>query len=301
MSFQWWLSFLLFVAFHAVALVLRKPCLLGQATAEKRKHHPQLLHAENEQLPNGHSVSILPSSLLLKVSFDGQRLQRSNRTLEAIMRSNIAKLYGNVEDQRIVLQTSIEDMSNQGSHATGLVLQIFGLQEESSESMPLPKPPEDMCFALNRMCHETIQVKAFAYPPTKGFHPRDFASVSYLYRISAGKRRDPIQMNHVWHLPSRDRSPTLQSMQAASNAMKNKIPCIHHLWCEQVHDAWSDDTLSYTLHIDLMDRHTNVLEVVEAIVDQPFAPAHGLVLTGVKYPIPIEWHSANRYVHHWQQ
>lgn len=311
MSIQLGFTIVLFVALCRAAFSLISPCSssVGGNVCEwhnRRRHQPTLiLQAKDEnhlQTDGGFSDDSRSPTLgtshrlLLKVSYDGRKLKRSKCSAEAVMSKNLAKLYGNVSPQRIVIQTSIDLVG--GSHAVGLVMQVSCLAQDNMGLMPLPKHPSDMCHALNRMCHETLQVKSFAYPPQQNFTSSAFDSASYLYRISVGSRPDPIQKDHVWHLKRFSGSPTVQSMQATCNALKDQTPSIHDIWCEESCDTWSTDTISVNIHIVISpEQPLNILDYIASIVKEPlFAPAHGLVLTAVNYKTQIEWFDARRYV-----
>lgn len=162
------------------------------------------------------------------------------RSVQGVLRTNLAKLYGNADPARVVVEGC--SRTDRGVHATGAVLQFYCLTDEGAAAIaqqgatalpppvgqpsipgkrtphprnatdascfaPIPRDLSQLVFALNRMCWD-IQVTAFAPTPSddddarsRPFHPTLSArSKTYRYRFSVGPMHDPTQRRLVWHV-----------------------------------------------------------------------------------------------------
>ena len=180
--------------------------------------------------------------------------QGSVRPVEGVIRTHIAKLYGNVDPNRIVVEGC--SRTDKGVHAREMMAHIYCLtqevhdallEESSSGSTPIiyrsipgkrkPHPTSStdasyfeslamngnmsrMAFALNRMLPPDVRVTGIAPVPTLSgtklpFHPStSTVSKTYEYTISVGGIHDPIQQGFVWHLENTD-TLDIESMQEA--------------------------------------------------------------------------------------
>lgn len=199
----------------------------GWSAANDPKVEP---YAQPQPLPTVQSQAIVKAS----------RRRRRNkgsgfvRSVQGVLRSNLAKLYGNIEPNRVIIEGC--SRTDKGVHATGMVAQFYVLKQNyysvdyelSSIQQPsipgkrtphpwnatddslfeyIPRSLEDLTFALNRMCHD-IQIRAYAPIPCKRtnttndipFHPTRSARWKvYRYTFSVGKIHDPTQHRWVWH------------------------------------------------------------------------------------------------------
>lgn len=121
------------------------------------------------------------------------------RSVEGVLRTNLAKLYGNVDPSRIIVDGC--SRTDKGVHARGMIAQVYCLTEEaavrasvesrcstsdtdkwelaipgkrkphpwnstdSSMFEPIPFPLSKVAFALNRMCFD-LRIIAIAPSPT---------------------------------------------------------------------------------------------------------------------------------------
>jgi tRNA pseudouridine38-40 synthase len=161
------------------------------------------------------------------------------RSVQGVIRDNLAKIYGDVDPRRVVVEGC--SRTDKGVHAMGLIAQIYCLKQSvleqldsSSESgviessipgkrLPHPKSPSDdtyfeplpmngnlsrLAFALNRMRPSDVQVTGIAPVPFPSdstgplpFHPTlSSRSKRYEYRISTGAFQDPTSKGQSWYV-----------------------------------------------------------------------------------------------------
>jgi tRNA pseudouridine38-40 synthase len=263
---------------------------LWRATSFKRQL--QLDVAEGDTQHNSREVL---TSAVLRISFDGSRFtgwsatdgqlvnsrtvkstQRSRRrrrrglqppvdegpgfvrSVEGVLRENLAKLWGNVDPSRIVVEGC--SRTDKGVHATGMIAHIYCLKEDHDveeqlpeestaplipgKQLPHPASPTDtscfeslpmngnlskIAFSLNRMRPSDVQITGIAPTPTSSSSPdtvfhSSLSSVSktYMYRLSTGSIYDPIRKRTVWHVTERS-SPSslnLDKMQQACQLLQ---------------------------------------------------------------------------------
>lgn len=163
-----------------------------------------------------------------------RRRRQSNNiySVQHVMQANLAKLYGNVDPSRIIVEGC--SRTDKGVHATGMVAQIYCLKQteipakdaslllcdqpaipgrrlphpwnttDMSYFEPVPMDLSRLAFALNRM-YFNVQVVAVAETPQVTtplpFHPTlSSYNKTYRYYFSVGSLPDPIQKDVVWHL-----------------------------------------------------------------------------------------------------
>eukprot|EP00980_Cylindrotheca_fusiformis_P028978 scaffold22681_cov146-Cylindrotheca_fusiformis.AAC.10 len=156
------------------------------------------------------------------------------RSVEGVLRDNLAKIYGNVDPKRIIVEGC--SRTDRGVHAQGMVAQIYCLTEEAFqelgsdeiesvipgkriphptsavdttyfEPMPMGGSLSRLAFALNRMRPPDIQVTGIAPTPSNmnsnlPFHAsKSSRSKTYEYRISVGDFQDPTMRRLAWYVP----------------------------------------------------------------------------------------------------
>jgi tRNA pseudouridine38-40 synthase len=149
------------------------------------------------------------------------------RSVQGVVQSNLAKLYGNVDPERIVVEGC--SRTDKGVHARSMMAQIYCLSETNDysqveSSIPgkrlphplhasddtffelLPMPLSKLSYCLNRMLPADIRVLALApipAAPSAGnlpFHPTLSSTFkTYKYTLSVGPFHDPTQYRRVWH------------------------------------------------------------------------------------------------------
>jgi tRNA pseudouridine38-40 synthase len=163
------------------------------------------------------------------------------RSVEGVLRDNLAKIYGNVDPKRIIVEGS--SRTDRGVHAKGMIAQVYCLKEGVLDTMngsdddevlcttipgkriPHPKNPTDtsyfepmpmdgnlsrLAFALNRMRPADVQVTGIAPTPIDEASDLPFhASLSsksktYEYRISTGEFQDPTMRRLAWYIPEKE-------------------------------------------------------------------------------------------------
>lgn len=183
---------------------------------------------------------ITTCSLVLWVSYDGGRFagwSAANgimRSVEGVLKERMAKLFGDVDPSRIV----VEGMSrlDKGVHAHKMIAQTYCLSEDwesrgeqsipgkrlphpknssdTSSFVPFPMPPSKLVFVLNRMLPHDVSIRAVCPSPyRKGrpFHPTlDAASKTYQYTFSVGPIADPTRWRKSWHVGSSFNSSDIQ-------------------------------------------------------------------------------------------
>jgi tRNA pseudouridine38-40 synthase len=150
------------------------------------------------------------------------------RSVQGVVQSNLAKIYGNVDPERIVVEGC--SRTDKGVHARSMIAQIYCLSDEKDYSQadspipgkrlphprhatddtffePVPMTLSKLSFCLNRMLPADIRVLAIAPTPdvpSSGsdlpFHPTlSSTSKTYCYTLSTGPFHDPTQYRRVWH------------------------------------------------------------------------------------------------------
>ena len=155
----------------------------------------------------------------------------SHRSVQGVIASCMAKLYGNVDPQNVVVEGV--SRTDKGVHAMGMVGLVYCLSEDHQGLYPdrlgipgkrLPHPRDsfdDHCFrtvnnmkierlgyTLNRMLPPDIRILQVAEMPTSTddpssipFHPTLASeSKTYHYQLSAGPRIDPTTRRFQWHV-----------------------------------------------------------------------------------------------------
>lgn len=150
------------------------------------------------------------------------------RTVDDTIRFTLAKLYGNVDANRITIEGC--SRTDAGVHAQSLVAQFYCTKSDSSGSgismrpnsredtsnfLPLPFESDlsKLVFVLNRMLPPDVRVLAASPLPhlpsstNNGghyfvpFHPAlHTSSKIYKYKFAIGPIHDPLQTQYVWHL-----------------------------------------------------------------------------------------------------
>ena len=189
----------------------------SQANKEERGGKKE----SEESIDNGSGLPYRPSRRRRR-----RRQQRKGhvRSIEGVFRTQLAKLYGNVDPSRVVVEGC--SRTDKGVHAQSMVAQIYCLSENVTdfvESIPgkrMPHPVDswdDSCFepiamntqklmyVLNRMLPPDAKVRGVApVPSIKGdipFHPTlNAISKTYQYTFSIGAIHDPTLWRHTWHL-----------------------------------------------------------------------------------------------------
>lgn len=158
------------------------------------------------------------------------------RSVQGLLRLHLAKLYGNLDAQQIVVEGS--SRTDKGVHARGMMAMVYGLKSnqqstdeeeeegssnpnnsipgkslphpqnstDSSSFLPVPMDLSKLAFTLNRMLPPDIRVVGIAPPPsTKLFHPSISALTKtyvYKYVVSGSRQLDPIYRRSAWNVPS---------------------------------------------------------------------------------------------------
>lgn len=161
------------------------------------------------------------------------------RSVEGVIRENLACIYGNVDPRRIVVEGC--SRTDRGVHATGMIAQIYCFKESvlnqqingnddatsifcsiPGKRLPHPTSAYDcsyfvplpmggnlsrLAFALNRMRPSDIQVTGIAPVPdmpdssTLPFHPTLSSQTKrYEYRLSVGAFPDPLMSRLAWYI-----------------------------------------------------------------------------------------------------
>ena len=137
------------------------------------------------------------------------------RTVEGVIRANLKKVYGNVDEKQIIIDAC--SRTDAGVHALSLIAQFRCKEtcassseksdgQDSEKLIPLPFDQDlsKLCFVLNRMLPPDVRVVAASPTPTmhaQQFHPTlHAASKTYVYRFAIGPTHDPIQAQYIWQL-----------------------------------------------------------------------------------------------------
>lgn len=177
------------------------------------------------------------TSLLFLVSYDGGRFtgwsaanSMANKTgfvrsVEGVLRSNLSRLFGDVDESRIVVEGT--SRTDKGVHARGMVAQVYCLSPDwetiqtaslipgkrlphpssafdDSCFIPFRMPPSSLIHVLNRMLPDDVSVLGVCpspLQPNRPFHPTlDAQNKTYQYRFSFGLTPDPSQWRRTWHV-----------------------------------------------------------------------------------------------------
>jgi len=280
----------------------------------------------------------LITSLLLHVSFDGKEFngwssandpigtssKRSVRSVQGVLRRNIAQLYGNVDPTRVVVEGC--SRTDKGVHARGHISQVYVIQEDmrmdqegpekrklhprncsdTSNFAPLRMDLPKLAFCLNRMLPDDVRIIAIAESPEE-FHPTVSALCkTYCYTVSFSKLRDPLLRHTTWHVPQFEHIDTLKQSQSylgtqnfrhleaaprgSAKRAKNSTCTIHNITFTNIERDCVEIRVTGDRFLYKMVRR-----LVGALIQGPnvTAPAHGLVLESVKYGVDIDWIKAN--------
>jgi tRNA pseudouridine38-40 synthase len=183
------------------------------------------------------------------------------RPVERVIQTDLAKIYGNVDPNRVVVDGC--SRTDKGVHAREMMAQIYCLTQEAYDALleesssditstihrsipgkrkPHPTSSTDssyfeslamngnmsrMAFALNRMLPPDVRVTGIAPAPTLSgtklpFHPSmSTVSKTYEYTISVGGIHDPTSCGFVWHLEHTDMLD-IESMQESCRRIQGK-------------------------------------------------------------------------------
>jgi tRNA pseudouridine38-40 synthase len=152
------------------------------------------------------------------------------RSVQGILKLNLAKVYGNLDPELIVVESS--SRTDKGVHATGMIAMIYGLHQHSWDmtsadnhipGKPIPHPknatdstwfrpvPMDLsklAFTLNRMLPPDVRIVGIAPTPTTTtlvFHPSiSVISKTYVYTFAATDTQknllDPTARRIQWNV-----------------------------------------------------------------------------------------------------
>eukprot|EP00557_Chaetoceros_sp_GSL56_P006068 CAMPEP_0176492050 /NCGR_PEP_ID=MMETSP0200_2-20121128/8765_1 /TAXON_ID=947934 /ORGANISM="Chaetoceros sp., Strain GSL56" /LENGTH=404 /DNA_ID=CAMNT_0017889533 /DNA_START=91 /DNA_END=1305 /DNA_ORIENTATION=+ len=150
------------------------------------------------------------------------------RSVEQSIKSALAKLYGNVPMNKIVVEGS--SRTDKGVHSVSSYALIYCISDYAGplsipgKKLPHPRNPYDEAFqelpfksdmhhlvsALNKMLPPDVKVVDISPMPTirsgknEPFHPSlDSVKKTYRYTFSLGAIHDPIRCRAVWYSPHR--------------------------------------------------------------------------------------------------
>jgi tRNA pseudouridine38-40 synthase len=169
------------------------------------------------------------------------------RSVQGVVQTNLAKLYGNVDPERIVVEGC--SRTDKGVHARSMIAQIYCLSQAKDYSEmepsipgkrlphplhasddtyfePLPMTLSKLSYCLNRMLPADIRVLEIAPTPTVlsagglPFHPTLSSTCkTYCYTFSVGPFHDPTQYRQVWHT---GKSLCLDPIQEACTVLQGR-------------------------------------------------------------------------------
>jgi tRNA pseudouridine38-40 synthase len=238
-------------------------------------------------------------------SFAGWQRQPAARTVQGEIEAVLERLLGR---RAPVVGAGRTDA---GVHAVG---------QAAATTVPERWAPEDLVRAMNALLPPDIWV-ASARRMAPGFNPRrDAAERTYCYRIGTDAgARSPFRRRHEWAVPGPLAAGHLVTAAAALvgehsfAALSAKGPAREHYRCRVLEALWlaREDAPGYEFWITA-DRflHHMVRFLVGLMVDiargrrpegdlegllsgtdnraaSPPAPAHGLFLVGVRYPVHL--------------
>ena len=149
------------------------------------------------------------------------------RTVDDTIRFTLAKVYGNIDANRITIEAC--SRTDAGVHAHSLVAQFYCAKTSSLSStttviarpnshydtsnfLPLPFGSDlsKLVFVLNRMLPPDVRVLAASPLPLMPFNNDDqpvpfhpalhTMSKTYMYKFAIGYIHDPLQTQYIWHL-----------------------------------------------------------------------------------------------------
>ena len=132
------------------------------------------------------------------------------RSVEGVIQTNLAKLYGNVDPSQIKIEGC--SRTDKGVHARSLIatFQCFDtkLQKniddnvQSLKEIPCNGDVGKIMFCLNRMLPPDVRIMGiYPLPKNHQFHPTiDALKKTYTYRFSIGTIHDPLKERYTWHL-----------------------------------------------------------------------------------------------------
>ena len=180
------------------------------------------------------------------------------RPVEGLLKRQFAKLYGNVDPKRVIVEGC--SRTDKGVHAHAMMAQVYCLTEEAFQAIydsdnhpeteiyysipgkriPHPESATDKTYfepipmdgnmtrivvALNRMLTADVRVTGIAPVPTlrerRGlpFHPSLSAvTKTYEYKLSIGALHDPLRWRFVWNL-EHVHALDIQAMNEACNIL----------------------------------------------------------------------------------
>lgn len=176
----------------------------------------------------------------------GQRQGRV-RSVQGVLRTQLAKLYGNVDPSRVVVEGC--SRTDKGVHAQSMVAQFYCLTENFNNPVAripgkrIPHPVDswdDSCFeplamdlsklmyVLNRMLPHDVKIRGVAtLPSIEGdipYHPAlNAISKTYQYTFSLGAVHDPTQWRHTWHLEHSTNFSILKTRQVCQELLMGTL------------------------------------------------------------------------------
>lgn len=161
----------------------------------------------------------------------------SVRSVQGVLQKALAKLYGNVAVDRIVVEGA--SRTDKGVSAVGMVAHVYGLQQPDNDNnttsnhistipgkrlphphhgsdkngfLPLPMPAQRLTLALNRMLPADVRVTAYAALPSSPPPPQEEPNVgrsvfhasqsasrkTYTFHLAVGARMDPTAARTTW-------------------------------------------------------------------------------------------------------
>lgn len=141
----------------------------------------------------------------------GLRLIKNQvRSVEGVIQSQLAKLYGNVPISNIHLTGC--SRTDKGVHSRSLIASFYCQDPslnntsilpslENVQPLPCNQDLGKIMFCLNRMLPPDVRVQGIQPYYDANFHPTaDALEKTYQYTFSIGTLHDPMRHRHVWHL-----------------------------------------------------------------------------------------------------
>lgn len=206
----------------------------GNSDLKNDHHHQQQQHQQNDGKSEGRNDEKHPPKR--KQTRRSRTLQRKGigygkqlgrvRTVDDTLRFTLAKIYGNIDANRITIEAC--SRTDAGVHAHSLVAQFYCAKtsspttgmpsrpishDDTSNFLPLPFGSDlsKLVFVLNRMLPPDVRVLAASplphmpcynnYNQSVPFHPAlHTISKTYTYKFAVGANHDPLRTQCVWHL-----------------------------------------------------------------------------------------------------